>query len=73
MHQCKLQVLSVEVIGVDANTAVLIGDGASDFCLATGVSAVFARNASGNGSVGLFEFCRRKNTTVADSAVLKSS
>jgi len=54
---CKCSLL--RLLGIDANTSTLIGDGISDVCLATRVSTVFARKSSEGWPAGLLEFCRR--------------
>jgi len=54
---CKCSLL--RLLGKDADTSVLIGDGLSDICLAARASIVFARKRSEECAPGLLEFCNR--------------
>ena len=56
---CKCSLL--RLLEIDADSSVLIGDGVSDACLATRVSAVFARKPPEGRTSGLFGFCRRNS------------
>ena len=54
---CKCSLL--RLLGIDAESSIVIGDGVSDVCLATRVSTIFARKPPEGRTAGLLEFCRR--------------